>query len=113
MPKYRKKPVVIEAFKLDGSEKELFELPNVHRVRTGTTDYTRFRDDYESKLGDVALFMHPDPEKEKEDVVSYVEIETLEGTARVEGDTHMLMIGVEGERYSCELGIFDKTYEPA
>lgn len=95
MPKFRKKPVVIEAVQFDG--------------RNGT---------------EIMLFVgkrlnHSAPpdgmEKEAEAIpldAYRIEIPTLEGTMTA---TKMdwIIKGVNGEFYPCKPDIFEKTYEPA
>lgn len=91
MGHYRKKPIVIEAFRFDGglkSYREVFyalgEPENFYYVEVGTAD------------GDT----------------TEVEIETLEGNMRGQpGD--WIIKGVKGELYPCKPDIFAATYEPA
>lgn len=87
MPKFRKKPVVIDAIKWDGSEESTHEVltfadaPNVyHAIGPGDLEE--------------------------------IEIDTLEGrmTASI-GD--WIIRGVKGELYPCKPDIFAATYEPA
>ena len=84
MAKYRKKPVVIDAWRFDGTQKSADELdelsPTIHIY---------------SYMNGVS-----------------VTIETLEGTMTVsKGD--WVIKGVSGEFYPCKPDIFEKTYEPA
>lgn len=85
MGRYRKKPVVIEAFRLGyDSEPEWA------------------RDDYRLHyvvVGD-------------DRVISHVLIETLEGTMRAEYGDYIIK-GVKGELYPCKPDIFEETYESA
>lgn len=89
MPKYRKKPVVIEAFKL-GSDPmpDWFceaSIVMIHRGNSMNTDL------FESNL-------------------SHATIETLEGIHRADlGD--FIIKGVKGELYPCKPDIFEMTYE--
>lgn len=84
MPRYRKKPVVIEAVKWDG------DLTTVEPLLVGSTC-----DQIEQDFLDPSLV-----------------IRTLEGkmTANV-GD--YIIKGVKGELYPCKPDIFEATYEPA
>ena len=89
MTEYRKKPVVIEAFKLDErgwvGENWFWDAVSENRVIT-----YNFGENY--------------PE------LPYCEIKTLEGvmTARC-GD--YIIQGVQGEIYPCKADIFEQTYE--
>lgn len=84
MPKYRKKPVVIEAVQwtgdpscFDGTPMEGIYQPGPVRRLDGS-----------------------------------IEIRTLEGTMRADvGD--WIIQGVKGELYPCKPDIFEATYEPA
>lgn len=85
MPKFRKKPVVIEAVRWDGE---------AHTANAFLGD--RYGEDWEyAAQGDSALL-----------------IPTLKGKMRADvGD--MLIRGVKGEFYPCKYDIFAATYEPA
>ena len=86
MPKFRKKPVVIEAVLWDGN------LTTVEPLMLGADihDGGVWQD-----LGETALM-----------------IPTLEGTMRADkGD--WIIRGVKGELYPCKPDIFAATYEPA
>lgn len=87
MAEYRKRPVVVEAFRL-GEEYPQWFAEAVGHLRATTHNHNgRYEDDY-------AL------------------IKTLEGTMRAEkGD--WIIRGVKGEIYPCKPDIFDLTYEPA
>lgn len=83
MPKFRKKPVVIEAEQWVPG----VEMPGVYRSVT---------------LGSLSVddFLHP---------LGW--IDTLEGTMRVSpGD--WVITGVNGEKYPCKPDVFAKTYDP-
>lgn len=83
MPRFRKKPVVIEAFR--------YELGP-------TLGPEWFVDKVTS--GEIATF------------IDHCEIKTLEGVMRGEiGD--WIIQGVKGEIYPCKPDIFEATYEPA
>ena len=97
MAKYRKKPVVIEAFqmtverRMDNSEWPvwLHEAWNTSRHEPGALQ----RYDMKAELPDA------------------LEIVTLEGNHRVSwGD--WIIRGVQGKLYPCKPEIFDATYEP-
>lgn len=83
MPKFRKKPVVIEAFRLPG----VGEDP----------------DDFIAWADEVGLAFLSDYDEG-------IAIETLEGTMRADpGD--WIIRGVKGEFYPCKPDIFAATYE--
>ena len=86
--KYRKKPVVIEAWKF--TRKALEDIDSWVR---------KYRDDIKlvSQYGGDVL---------------YIEIETLEGTMRAELNDYIIK-GVQGEFYPCKPDIFEATYELA
>lgn len=96
--KYRKKPVVIEAFqmtrkrRLDNSEwpSWLHDAWNEHYSNAG------------------ALYPENYP---KSDGMDHLMIMTLEGPLRVDWDDWIIR-GVEGEIYPCKPSIFASTYEP-
>lgn len=83
--KYRKKPVVIEAFKL-GGERPYPEW---------------FEDAYQE--GVVQWRGHGKG--------VYLEIETLEGVVDASDGHHYIIKGVQGEIYPCRVDIFEQTYE--
>jgi hypothetical protein len=86
MPKYRKKPIVIDAIKV--TRQYLKDKPRSSQFTTkdGKTYTMTF-------LTDCVL------------------IETLEGTMQAElGD--YVITGVMGEKYPCRSDIFESTYEP-
>ena len=82
--RFRKKPVVIEAVRWDGSN-----------------------------TAEVADFMETSPAFSSDDKGSaWVDIHTPEGTMRADkGD--WIIRGVKGEFYPCKPDIFAATYEPA
>lgn len=90
--KYRKKPIVIDAFCLDGGE-----LPDWFcDARSDGTVRT-----YAAGTGNPFY-----------DPLTHAEIDTLEGTMRAErGD--WIIKGVKGEIYPCKPDIFLMTYEAA
>jgi hypothetical protein len=88
MAKFRKKPVVIEAWQVTPDDGQTRQLPPIWLVNAlvsgGATALTG---------GGVA-------------------IQTLEGTMRADvGD--WIIRGVKGELYPCKPDIFEATYEPA
>lgn len=90
MPKYRKKPVVIEAFQYTGEE--CFRNENVPKwilesFNTGILSWTLV------------------PQ-----IFSILYIETLEGKMRVSVGDYIIK-GVRGELYACKPDIFIDTYE--
>lgn len=86
MPRYRKKPVVIEAEQFDGTEECAKRLGLDSQHVLGENPY---EDLLEPKRG----------------------IETLEGFMIAEpGD--WIITGVKGERYPCKPDVFEMTYEP-
>jgi hypothetical protein len=93
MPKFRKKPVIVDAVRVDNANlDELFRLmdsdPEHVRVLMQTHD------------GRITNWL------------ACVEIETLEGTMRGDiGD--WIITGVHGEHYPCKPDIFAATYDPA
>jgi FtsZ-interacting cell division protein YlmF len=90
MPKFRKKPVVINAEQLtnENAEALLRFVDGRPRIRLVTVP-----DSMPSEL-------------------SHAEVDTLEGTMRADyGD--WLIQGIQGEIYPCKPDIFAATYEPA
>lgn len=91
MPKFRKKPVIIEAITFD-------ELVN-YGVKCDVTLINGYPWSFEYKGQSIT----------HENDNCYL-IPTLEGTMRFErGD--MLITGVNGEIYPCKMDIFEKTYD--
>lgn len=88
MPKFRKKPVVIEARQFVGdSPRDAYQLADWCGGQVGT----------ETNEDQTAL-------------VPYIVIATLEGAMSAEpGD--WIIEGVNGEFYPCKPDIFEKTYE--
>lgn len=85
MPKYRKKPVAVEAmrFKLPMPADEFVHLCSL--------------------LGGKAMYC-------TDERGNYFLIETLEGTMRVD-DGDYIIKGVQGEVYPCKPDIFEQTYD--
>lgn len=88
MSKFRKKPVIIEAFKWTGD-------------RTQTEDPIWIIDAIKN---DLAFFENEGTENIK------LCIRTLEGTMTASRGDYVIQ-GVNGEIYPCKPDIFDKTYE--
>lgn len=89
MPKYRKKPVVIEAMQIPS--------PGPEYMAEGKA-LVRWLED-----GNCAYAIHPD---------ARVYIATLEGEMKA-GPGDYIIKGVKGEFYPCKPDIFEATYEPA
>ena len=90
MAKYRKKPVVIEAFQFGVTPKH--ELP-IWAKDAISKDLIK-------------------PFSQHGGTIRWAEIDTLEGTMRADyGD--FIIKGINGEFYPCKPDIFEKTYEPA
>ena len=84
MSRYRKKPVVVEAFQW---------VPELGAVGGVERDYTR--EGLSSKGSEAVCWM----------------VRTLEGKHEVTpGD--WIITGIKGERYPCKPDIFEATYEP-
>ena len=94
--KYRKKPVIIEAFKYDGDfidSKGSYYIPDwaISAFESGIMYYNSMYDEGEP----CELF-----------------IKTLEGIHHVSVGDYVIK-GIEGELYPCKPDIFEKTYELA
>ena len=91
--KYRKKPVVIEALKWDGSShRDMFNfLDGDHRSPMATIG-TNFYIDYGKVVGGLV-------------------IKTLEGE-HIASIGDYIIKGVKGEFYPCKPDVFETTYEP-
>jgi hypothetical protein len=94
MPKYRKKPVVIEAIQWDGEN-----LGEVTKFTSGKLPELTNRIDFE-KWDDYKRIVEEEGLK----------IKTLEGTMRADKGDYIIR-GVQGEIYPCKPDIFDATYE--
>lgn len=89
--RYRKKPVVIEAFQVGKGEEPEWLYTGERKVTKNIIPFCDVPDEYCK--------------------VNY-DIETLEGTMRASwGD--FIIKGVNGELYPCKPDIFEKTYEVA
>lgn len=92
--KYRKKPVVIDAFQLNAR---------------GLIEDEWFWD----AVNESAIFIYylePEPHSLME--IAYCDIVTLEGTMRANVGDYIIR-GIKGEIYPCKPDIFEKTYELA
>lgn len=96
MTKYRKKPVVIEAFKWTGGHDQT-EDPEwiVKAINEGSVKVVMERDPY-------------DPQSVK----PTLSIETLEGVMTAQPGDYIIR-GIQGEIYPCKPDIFEATYEKA
>ena len=87
--KFRKKPIVIEAFQYEGHFKVQDNVPSWLLSALASNDiYYDFTEN-----GDLGLY-----------------IKTLEGRLHVSIDDYIIQ-GVQGELYPCKPDIFEKTYE--
>lgn len=94
MARYRKKPVVIEAFQYDGDLKGSdgkYYVPEW--AVKAFEEKTMFFDEMDSDSPPTELF-----------------IKTLEGVHHASVGDYIIR-GVDGELYPCKPGIFEKTYE--
>ena len=100
--RYRKKPVVIEAFQWDGSAAGATPIIQWVLAAGGTARYGHANTGIAARPEGAPL---PEP-------VYAIRIDTLEGTmSALEGD--WIIRGVQGEFYPCKPDIFEATYEPA
>lgn len=97
MPKFRKKPVVVEAIK---SELIRYWFSPQHS--------TRIPDWLYDALGAGTIFLTDDEPANESD--TGLRIKTLEGEMIVSPDDWIIR-GVNGELYPCKPDIFEKTYE--
>ena len=96
MPKFRKKPVVVEAVQWfpPGHEKHDPSLLKIYKQNETRKPGDLYQFFFFLGMGDDVFF-----------------IRTLEGDMRVSpGD--WVITGVAGEKYACKPDIFEKTYEP-
>jgi len=102
MPKFRKKPVEVEAAKFDGIE-SVDETPQP--MFDGSFDVLP------NWLED-AMLMRPSQIGSVRPLESVLEIHTLEGIMIARPGDYIIR-GVTGELYPCKPDIFAATYEPA
>ena len=99
--KYRKRPVVIEAFQYDGDMINSSGKPYVPEwAISAVNNNTMYYDGSE-------LFIHT---LEGDHHVTELFIHTLEGDHHVTVGDYVIQ-GINGELYSCKPDIFEKTYE--
>lgn len=91
MPKYRKKPVVIEAFRMG-----IDPRPDWFTDKVTTNEIITYTDDPNNGPFEFRK--------------TYCDIETLEGTMRGNYGDYIIK-GVSDEIYPCKADIFEKTYE--
>ena len=102
MPKFRKKPVVIDAICLTYENKEVLAADFKAAV---CPQHSRSEEAYQdhASWGECVVWISADR-------VAYAQVKTLEGIMTGdEGD--YLIRGVQGELYFCKPDIFAKTYE--
>ena len=90
--KFRKKPVVIEAFKLG---------------ENGTNEHQP--EWYRKAMQNGVVIQHGVPWDSES---HYATIKTLEGEMKASHGDYIIQ-GINGELYPCKPDIFEKTYEPA
>ena len=95
--KYRKKPIVIEAFQYDG---DLMNSEGEYYVPSWAVD---------AFIDDVLLY---DSKTKKNKPPYELYVNTLEGKMLVNVNDYIIQ-GVNGEIYPCKPDIFEKTYELA
>ena len=104
MPRFRKKPVVIEAqqwFEPGHEQHDSSMLADRKGNQVNPPDYRQTGDLYLGLRGGLPNVGGPDV---------YM-IRTLEGNMRVsQGD--WIITGIQGEKYACKPDIFEQTYEP-
>lgn len=91
MTRYRKRPVVIEAWHFQGNRTDV-----IHQAMPGWLTQALHDGTVYYQGGDAP----------------YYTIETLEGNMRADVDDWIIR-GVKGEIYPCKPDIFEATYEPA
>lgn len=108
MPKYRKKPVVIEAFQMTKER------------RSDNSEWPQWLHEAWNKDFDEEGALFPEWKSNGFDPLAIpkrtgtdpLKIKTLEGVMSVDWDDWIIR-GVNGEIYPCKPDIFEKTYEPA
>lgn len=91
MAKYRKKPVVIDAFRL-GSK-------NIGDFKSWVSS---FGDDFKEWFDFIGQLPYGE----------YLKVKTLEGTSYNVEPGEWIIRGIKGEYYPCKSDIFEMTYEP-
>lgn len=92
MAKYKKKPIIIEAFQYDGDLKG--------------SDGNYYIPDWAVKALDLGIMFY----KDLGDIPSELFIKTLEGNHHVSIGDYVIQ-GINGELYPCKPDIFEKTYD--
>lgn len=102
--KYRKKPVVIEAFKWTGDNNQV-EDPKwiVEAMENGAVSFKRL---YYSDKGEISGAVKINTVKSE----VFMVIKTLEGEMNAQPGDYIIQ-GVQGEIYPCKPDIFEATYE--
>ena len=100
MPKYRKKPVVIEARQWDGTAEGA--TPIIDWVLTGSSVARYFEEREELRAGNGEVAQRAEPTR--------ILIQTLEGAVHASPGDYVIK-GVQGEFYPCKPDIFQATYE--
>lgn len=104
MPKFRKKPVVIEA-------EQWFPGVKVDGVDTTSLDLANKRYHEFDSCGGPCDFLNDMWAREEDGSLIHGHVETLEGRAVCRpGD--WIITGIRGEKYPCKADIFAATYEP-
>jgi hypothetical protein len=94
MPRYRKKPVVIEAFRFEPVRRPIGAC-----AKDAPIWFLQAEDDGKAKIwGD--------------DEVPYCMLQTLSGPVRAEAGDWIIKGTKEGDIYPCKPDIFEATYEP-
>lgn len=91
MPKFRKKPIVIDAF---------------HVIENNLRDLKSFVESFGDKYEDHFNFIDEGPDG------ASLSVKTLEGTSYDVKPGNFIIRGINGEYYPCQSDIFQKTYEP-
>ena len=97
MPKYRKKPVVINAFQM------------TEERRQDNSEWPNWLNQAWQKEWDEEGSLYP-KDYPNSDGTDKLRIGTLEGDQHIEWDDFIIQ-GVRGEIYPCKPDIFDATYE--
>lgn len=115
MPKFRKKPVVIEATQWFKNG----DHPKDDAIHTGGSETgEKFLQQYEQEGKLVRYFRHPEIDGQNAckhcGVIMHNHgwIDTLEG-GHIVCPKDWIITGVKGEFYPCKPDIFEATYEPA
>lgn len=101
MPKYRKKPIVVDAYQVVEPEKLLMNIDKI-------PDWLR-QEIEKGNLGNIYLLVSRHVGDKYAKVT--VNVVTLEGTMKVSPGDYIIK-GVNGEFYPCKPDIFEKSYDP-